>query len=117
MAVAGQAVVLMVADDAKTAGALAMLIEDWGFGVISAAAQDQAALPCDVAAIVMDLVRTRPRLSWLLRHRIPTLILVNSEAGLAGGTFADHAAVLAKPVAPHQIRAWLEGVVKPSGRV
>ncbi len=121
MAVAERAVVLMVADDAKSARALAMLIEDWGFGVISAAPAEmprsQAAPPRDVAAVIMDLVRTQPRPGWPPTPGLPTLILVNSDVDLARRPRADHAVMLAKPVAPHQIRAWLEGVVKPFDRL
>ncbi len=111
--------VLLLTDDPSIARAIEMLLRDWGFdGKAAGSAWDK---PCSgramapVAGILVDLVDmqigTALDNAVALRQRVgaPVPILIQSNNGYTTvpGRSEERVTILAKPVDPARIRAWL----------
>ena len=115
---AAKPIVVVIEDDYRSALALVMLMEDWGYTCIAGRSSHEAALTLGsrltrVAAIVTDLnlggvlrgIKDAKGLAAAIGHVVPTIVTTGF------GDIADQASefpVLRKPFDPNMLRTWLE---------
>ena len=112
--------VLLLADDLKTARATAVLLRDWGYDVSTGATEQvllsDTADKTRVVAIIVDLVveQSRKAVERALATRaaigadIPILIQATNDTAGSAPIAASRVTLLSKPVDPARINAWLD---------
>ena len=119
--------VMLLADDPKSARALGLLLSDWGYKVTVGAAPDGPEMAAGhgarPVAIIADLAhagcRATVETALMLRARIasnvPILICDNEGRDMRLDMAAPAVTLLRKPADPAAIRQWLESLNDISG--
>ncbi len=108
-------IVLLLTDEPRIASAIGLLLLDWGYDGRGSASPWDIDRSVRVAAILVDLLTARTEQALdrammvreRLGHSVPILIQSNGARGEAIAAAGERVTILAKPVDPARIRAWL----------
>jgi DNA-binding NtrC family response regulator len=110
--------VLIIEDDQDTAGALSMLVEDWGFAHVTAdspgaAVRALGSRVTEVRAVITDFhlrdgftgIAGAIAVAKAIGHPVPTLV---TTGFLDLAPYLDNFPVLTKPFDPTELHRWLD---------